>query len=97
MEPRVSKGVYSFFLAYIVILILGTLIISIDGFTLETNFTATLSCLSNIGPGFGSVGPFSSFSIYSNFSKAFLSLVMLAGRLEIFPILILFSPITWKK
>lgn len=97
VEPRVSKGVYSFFLAYIVILILGTLIISIDGFTLETNFTATLSCLSNIGPGFGSVGPFSSFSIYSNFSKAFLSLVMLAGRLEIFPILILFSPITWKK
>ena len=61
------------------------------------NFTGSISCLSNIGPGLGTIGPYGSFSIYSPFSKILLTLTMLIGRLEILPVLILFSPKTWKK
>ena len=62
-----------------------------------SSFTSTLSCLSNIGPGFEAVGPYSSFAAYSGFSKILLTLSMLFGRLEILPVMILFSPKTWKK
>lgn len=62
-----------------------------------TNFTASLSCISNIGPGLDAIGPYSSFAMYSFFSKIILTLTMLLGRLEILPILILFSPKTWQK
>lgn len=62
-----------------------------------SNFSATVSCLSNIGPGFEAVGPYSSFAGYGNFSTVLLTVTMLAGRLEILPVLILFSPKTWKK
>ncbi len=61
------------------------------------NFTAALSCFSNIGPGFGAVGPYSSFVGYSNFSKILLSITMIVGRLEVLPVLVLFSPRTWRK
>ena len=62
-----------------------------------TNVTAVLSCLSNVGPALGRVGSLGDFSFYSNFSKVIFSLLMIAGRLEIFPLLILFSKTTWKK
>lgn len=62
-----------------------------------TNFTATLSCISNIGPGLEAVGPYSSFAAYSLFSKIVMTLTMLLGRLEILPVLILFNPKTWQK
>ena len=62
-----------------------------------SNFSAVLSCLSNIGPGFEAVGPYASFAGYSVFSKIILALTMLVGRLEILPVFILFSPKTWKK
>lgn len=62
-----------------------------------TNFTASLACISNIGPGFEAVGPYASYYGYSAFSKIILSLTMIAGRLEILPLLILFSPKTWKR
>lgn len=62
-----------------------------------TNFSATLSAISNIGPGFEAVGAYSSFAAYSGFSKVLLTFIMLVGRLEILPVLILFSPKTWKK
>ena len=62
-----------------------------------TNFSATISCMSNIGPGLNLIGPMSNFAIYSPASKILLSLLMLVGRLEIFPILLLFTPRTWKK
>lgn len=61
------------------------------------NFTAALACFSNIGPGLGAVGPYSSYSNFSWFSKIILSLTMMIGRLEILPVLILFSPKTWRK
>ena len=66
-------------------------------FDLETNLTASLSCLSNIGPGLNGVGPYGNFNVFSNFSKFILTIVMIAGRLELIPILLLFSPRTWKK
>ena len=62
-----------------------------------SNFSATLSCLCNIGPGFEAVGAYSSFAEYSVFSKSLLSLTMIVGRLEIFPVLILLNPRTWKS
>jgi trk system potassium uptake protein TrkH len=62
-----------------------------------SNFTAALSCISNIGPGMEAVGPYSSFAGYSIFSKILLSFTMLIGRLEILPVFILFSPRTWKR
>ena len=82
---------------YFSILIISTLLISLDGFDFETNFTAVLACINNVGPGFGAVGPMGNFADYSYFAKILLSLVMLAGRLEFIPILVLFSPPAWKK
>ena len=62
-----------------------------------SNFSATLSCMSNIGPGFEAVGPYLSFAGYSYLSKVLLALTMLLGRLEILPVLILFHPKTWRR
>ncbi len=62
-----------------------------------TNFSAALACLSNIGPGFEAVGPYASYALYSDFSKVLLTFVMLVGRLEILPVLILLNPKTWRK
>ena len=63
----------------------------------STNFSATLACISNIGPGFEAVGPYVSYAAYSGFSKVILTLTMMLGRLEILPVIILFSKRTWKK
>ena len=73
------------------------LIISFEPFGFETNFTAAATCFNNVGPGFDMVGPAGNFAAYSNFSKLVLSLAMLMGRLEIFPLLIALIPSTWKK
>ena len=62
-----------------------------------SNFSASLACIGNVGPGFDAVGPTMNYCFYSPFSKVLLSFVMLIGRLEIFPILILFTPRTWKR
>ncbi|MDD4000504.1 MAG: potassium transporter TrkG, partial [Bacilli bacterium] len=95
--PSVIKGISSFIAVYFLVLLIGILLISVDGKDLVTNFTATLTCLSNVGPGLALVGPRGNFSSFSGFSQFVLSFVMLSGRLEIFPILILFSPNTWKR
>jgi len=71
--------------------------ISIDGFSVETNLSAVLACFNNIGPGLDAVGPTCNFSAYSIFSKLVLIGDMLAGRLEIFPILILLSRSAWSQ
>jgi len=87
-----------FFALYMLLLISFTFVISFDGFDIATSFTAALSCLSNIGPGMTSViGPHGSFAGFSYCSKLFMSLAMLLGRLEIFPLLVLFAPRTWRK
>ena len=84
-------------LIYVIIICVSVLLLSIDGFDLVTNLSAELACFNNIGPGLGAVGPMSNYSAYSGFSKILLSLNMLLGRLEIFPILVLFTPQMWKK
>ncbi len=102
------RSVQTFFFAYIAVLFLCTLLISWDDFTmvingvpttadLTTHFSASLTCISNVGPGFSLVGPASNFSAYSGFSKLVMSVEMIAGRLEIFPLLLLFAPRTWKR
>ncbi len=62
-----------------------------------SNFSAVLTCISNVGPAFEAVGPYASFAEYSGFSKIVLTLTMMIGRLEILPVFILFNPSTWKK
>ena len=98
VHQKTIDNVRIFFITWVAILILCTLLISIEkdrGFL--TNFSASLSCVSNIGPGFDGVGPAANFAGYSYFSKVILSLEMLFGRLEIFPLIVLFSPATYKK
>jgi trk system potassium uptake protein TrkH len=98
MDKDKVSAVDSYFAVYVTILIIGTFLISFDGFDFATNFTATLTCVSNVGPGYTElVGPYGSFAGFSYFSKFILTIIMIAGRLEFFPILVLFSPRTWKK
>jgi len=97
VDETVLGNTNAYFSAYILILLLSTLIVSIDGFGFTTNFTAVLSCLNNIGPGLEAVGPTCNFSAFTIPSKIILILNMLAGRLEIFPILILFNYRNWKQ
>lgn len=97
VEDRVLHTVHVFFAAYLLILASGILLISLDNFSFATTTTAVISCLGNIGPGLDLVGPMGNFSIFSNLSKLVLSLCMIIGRLEIFPILILFSQNAWKR
>lgn len=88
----------NYFVIYIITLAFGALLISFDGkFDLVTNLSASLTCISNVGPGFGAIKPFNNFSGYSDFSKIVLSLEMLIGRLEFLPALMLFNPTTWFK
>ena len=91
------KAVSTFFTSFMLLLITGSFLVSLDGYDMATNFSAVLSSLSNIGPGMSLIGPTGNYNIFSYGSKLVLTITMLIGRLEIFPILILFSPSTWKK
>ncbi len=91
------RAVNVFMASYLFIFALSLLIISLDNYSFTTNFTAVAATINNIGPGLDLVGPTQNFSCYSIVSKLVLIFDMLVGRLEIFPILILFSPYTWKK
>ncbi len=84
-----------FFYAYCALLAVGTLVVSFDNMGFATAFSSAVTCLSNIGPGLDAVGPTSNFSALSSLSKAVLSVLMLTGRLEIFPILVLLNPHGW--
>lgn len=97
VSEEVCDNVNAYLAIYCVILVLSFAIISVDGFSIGTNFSAVASCFNNIGPGFELVGATQNFSIYSDLSKIILSLDMLLGRLEIFPLLLLFSPDTWSR
>ena len=92
-----TRMVCIYFLVYVVIYAFSFIIISVDNFDFETNFTAVAATLNNIGPGFGGVGPTDNFALFSPLSKIVLTLDMLIGRLEIFPMLLLFMPSTWKN
>ena len=97
VEHEVLRAINVFLIVYLVIYSFSMLIISVDGFSFETNFTAVAATLNNIGPGLDQVGPTSNFFGYGPVSKLILIFDMLAGRLELFPMLILFYPSTWKK
>jgi len=96
VDESVIETTNAYLAAYVVIIIVSAILISLDGFSFGTNLTAVLACFNNIGPGLEAVGPSCNFSGFSDFSKVILSIDMLAGRLEIFPILVLLSRSTWK-
>ena len=83
--------------AYCAIAVVSFLVLALDDLSLETNLTAVLACLNNIGPGLDLVGPASNYAHFSDLSKTVLMLNMLLGRLEIFPLLIMLSPRAWKR
>ncbi len=97
VDERVVANANAYLAAYMIIIFVSYLIISLDGFSIGTNLSAVLACFNNIGPGLEAVGPTGNFANFSILSKLTLSLCMLAGRLEIFPILALFSRSTWKR
>lgn len=97
IEHETVRGVNVYMAAYLVVLVCSILVVSLDNLDFTTNFTAVAATLNNIGPGLSLVGPTSNFSVYSDLSKFVLTFDMLIGRLEVFPMLVLFSPYTWKK
>ena len=97
VDEQILDNTNAYLSAYVIIIFAIFAIISLDGFSVGTNFSAVLCTFNNIGPGLEAVGPTCNFSQFSDLSKLVLSWAMLAGRLEIFPMLILFSRGTWKK
>ena len=97
VEHEVVRSTNVFLVVYLVIFAASVLLVSLDNFDAVTNFTAVAATFNDVGPGLGMVGPVGNYSAYSNFSKLVLTFDMLAGRLEIFPLLILFSRDTWRK
>ena len=97
VDEQILDNTNAYLAAYVIIIFIVFAIISLDNFSVGTNFTAVLCTFNNIGPGLEAVGPTCNFSAYSNLSKLVLSWAMLAGRLEIFPILVLFSRRTWRQ
>ena len=97
VDERIIANTNAYLSAYLIIIFVSFIIISLDGFSTGTNFSAVLACLNNIGPGLEMVGPVCNYSAFGTLSKLVLTMDMLLGRLEIFPILVLFSFQTWKN
>ena len=98
VDESMLSQVALFCFAYLALIVVGAFVLSLDGvYGFTENLTASLSCVSNVGPGLGAIGPVENFAGYSAFSKVVCSLLMLCGRLELFPMLVLFSPGVWKK
>ena len=96
VEHDVLKRTTAYFIVCMVVYVLSVFIVSLNGFDLETNLTAVAATMNNIGPGLNMVGPTGNYSAFSDVSKLVLTFDMLAGRLEMFPMLVLLSPTTWK-
>ena len=98
VDKTTSKTIKAYFIIWCLLVICSTIVLSFDPFgDLLTNFSATLATIGNIGPGFNLVGPAMNYGGFNAFSKIWMSFIMLAGRLEIFPMLLLFFPHTWRK
>ncbi len=97
IKPEVLQSAHVYLMIYCTFFLLSILLISIDNFDFTTNFTAVAATFNNIGPGLAGVGPTSNFSCYSAFSKFVLMIGMLVGRLELYPIMLLLLPATWKR
>lgn len=97
VDETTLTGVSAYFALYILCIAAVFVCLSFEPFDFETNFTAAVSCFNNVGPGLGAVGPSGNYGDYSVASKLILSLAMLLGRLEIYPLLVVLSPSTWRK
>ena len=97
VDERTMHATVVFFILYILIIFIACILLSLEGLDFETTFTSVVTCLSNVGPGLSLVGPTGNFCIWSGGSKLVLCLCMLLGRLEIYPVIMLFSPGIWKK
>ena len=97
VSSDVLRTIYIYFIAYVGILIGSVVLVSLDNFDFETTFSAVLTTLGNVGPGMAQVGPMGNFAGFSPFSKLILCFDMLAGRLEIFPFLVLFTAPAWRR
>ena len=97
VDEKDLRSTMIFFAAYMFITLAAILLVSVDNFSFGTTFTAVVTCIGNVGPGLEMVGPMGNFSAFSGFSKIVLSMCMILGRLEIIPVLVLFSGTAWKK
>ena len=97
VEKDVVTTTSTYFVIYMLIIALSSLLLTIDNFDITTTLTAVITCINNVGPGLACVGPVENFADFSDFSKLVLAANMLIGRLEIFPIIVLFMRSTWKK
>ena len=97
VDETTFNGVNTYLAIYMICLLAVFLILSLEPFGFESNFTAAVSCFNNVGPGLSMVGPMGSYASYNDFSTIVLSFAMLFGRLEIFPMIIMLSPRTWVK
>ncbi len=97
VKHEVLRSANVYLIIYLAVMFISLLLISIDNFDFTTNFTSVVTTLNNIGPGLSVVGPMGNFSLFSPFSKLVLMFNMLAGRLELFPIMFLLMPATWKR
>ena len=97
LDEKTLQGVHNYFNVYMLLIMLSTVLVSLDGFDLITTFTAVITCLNNVGPGMELVGPMGNFSHFSDPVKYLLSFDMLAGRLELYPMLALFAPRLWRR
>ena len=97
LSDRAIRGVCLFFALYMAIFTVSCLLVGLEQMDLVTVFTAVATCINNVGPGLEIVGPMGNFSTFSPFSKILLSFDMLVGRLEIFPMLLLFAPSIWRR
>lgn len=97
VSDETIQGTTGYFITYIMLLFGSFILVSIDNYDFTTSITAVITTLGNVGPGLSLVGPVENFSLFSDFSKIVLSLDMLFGRLEIFPMIMLFSPSIWRK
>ena len=97
VDREVVRSVNAYIICYVATFMISVLLLSINNFDFTTNFTATTATINNIGPGLNLVGPTQNYAFFSPFSKLVLIFNMLAGRLELFPVLVLFARSTWKK
>ena len=97
VEHEVIRSTNAYIVCYIALFAVSVFLLSFNGYDSTTNFTAVTAAINNIGPGLNAVGPTSNFGFFSPFSKLVLIFDMIAGRLELFPMLVLFAPSTWRK
>ena len=97
LSAQATLSIIAFIFAYFITLVLFTFLQLIAGMDFITAFTATISCITNTGPGLGAIGPSHNYALLSDLQKWLCAAVMLLGRLEIFTVLILFTPNYWKK